>query len=209
MHPRKGVSAVKSFDFCFDFAGPNGYLVHKILPEFCDRTGAVTNYVPVLLGGLMKATGNRPPWAVYADVPTKLAYDRLEFERFIAANGLTKFKMNPHFPVNTLFIMRVMIAASQRSVAGPYREAMFGAMWEDGLNLADRAVVYGVIDRAGLDADDLLALADTDSVKDQLTANTQNAVARGAFGIPTFFVGDDMFFGKERLEQVAGALATL
>jgi 2-hydroxychromene-2-carboxylate isomerase len=197
----------KTFEFLFDFAGPNGYLVHNVLPDFCARTGATATYVPVLLGGLMKATGNRPPWAVYADVPSKVAYDRLEFNRFIAAHGLAKFKMNPHFPANSITVMRGLIAAGRTGVLMPYVEAMMAAVWEEGLNIGDPEAVKARLDAAGLDGAGLIAMTEDPDVKAELIANTEAAVARGAFGIPTFFVGDEMFFGKERLAQVAAALA--
>ncbi len=196
----------KSFDFLFDIGGPNGYLTHRVLPDFCARTGTVARYVPVLLGGLMKATGNRPPWAVYADVPAKLAYDRLEFERFISANGLTKFRMNPHFPTNTLPLMRAIVAARHEGVFDQAVEAMMVAMWEDGINLNDPAEIASAFDRGGVDGKRLLERSGEDAIKAELAQNTASAVERGAFGIPTFFVGDDMWFGKERLAQVAAAL---
>ena len=196
-----------SFDFLFDIGGPNGYLTHRVLPDFCARTGAVANYVPVLLGGLMKATGNRPPWAVYADVAAKLAYDRLEFQRFIDTHALTRFRMNPHFPTNTLPIMRALIAAEHEGVFMEAVETMMVAMWEDGLNLSNPDVILAAFDKAGLDGAHLMALSNDEDVKAELVANTENAVARGAFGIPTFFVGDNMWFGKERLAQVELALA--
>jgi 2-hydroxychromene-2-carboxylate isomerase len=198
----------KSFDFIFDFAGPNGYLVHKVLPEFCARTGATANYIPCLLGGIMKATNNQPPMMRYAETPAKRDYELLEFNRFIKANGLTKFKMNPHFPVNSLRIMRMAVAAQHEGVAAAYNEAMFAAMWEDGLNLADVETINAVVAAAGLDTAALTARAEDPAIKAELIANTEAAVARGAFGIPTFFAGDEMFWGKERLGQLAEALAT-
>jgi 2-hydroxychromene-2-carboxylate isomerase len=199
--------AIKSFEFLFDFAGPNGYLVHRVLPRFCSETEVTATYVPVLLGGLMKATNNRPPWAVYADVPAKLAYDRLEFNRFIAKNGLNRFRMNPHFPSNSLKLMRACVAAARTGVMAEYVEAMMTAVWEEGLDMGDADAVRTRLDAAGLDGVSLLALADDPDVKAELVANTESAVARGAFGIPTFFVSEEMFFGKERLTQVAAALA--
>lgn len=199
----------KSFDFIFDFAGPNGYLVHKVLPEFCAKHGATANYIPCLLGGIMKATNNQPPMMRYAETPAKRDYEMLEFSRFIKANGLTQFKMNPHFPVNSLRIMRLAVAAQHEGVFAPYCEAMFAAMWEAGRNLADPETIAEVITAAGLDADALAARAEEAVIKTELIANTEAAVSRGAFGIPTFFVGDEMFWGKERLGQVADALATL
>ena len=199
----------KSFDFLFDIGGPNGYLTHRVLPEFCARTGATANYIPVLLGGLMKATGNRPPWAVYADVPAKLAYERLEFQRFIETHGLTRFQMNPHFPINTLPLMRALVAAKRDGVFIAAVEAMMVAMWEDGLNLADTEVMVSAFDRCGLDGAALCTLSNDAAVKEELVRNTEGAAARGAFGIPTFFVGTEMFFGKERLAQVEEALSSL
>jgi 2-hydroxychromene-2-carboxylate isomerase len=196
----------KSFEFLFDFAGPNGYLTHRVLPDFCARTGAEAVYVPVLLGGLMKATGNRPPWAVYADVPSKLAYDRLEFNRFIASHGLTKFKMNPHFPANSITVMRGAIAAQRTGVFEPYVEAIMAATWEEGVNIGDVDAVTVRLSAAGLDGPALIARTADPDIKAELISNTENAVARGAFGIPTFFVGDEMFFGKERLGQLASAV---
>lgn len=196
----------KTFEFLFDIGGPNGYLVHRVLPDFCAKTGAAAIYVPVLLGGLMKATGNRPPWMVYADVPSKVAYDQLEFQRFIVKHGLTKFTMNPHFPPNTLAAMRVITGAARIGVQAEVIETLMTAMWEEEKNLSDRDVLAQVLQAAGHDSAALLARADADDVKADLVANTERAVARGAFGIPTFFVGDEMFFGKERLSQVADAL---
>jgi 2-hydroxychromene-2-carboxylate isomerase len=196
----------KSFEFLFDFAGPNGYLTHRVLPDFCARTGAEAVYVPVLLGGLMKATGNRPPWAVYADVPSKLAYDRLEFNRFVASHRLTKFKMNPHFPANSITVMRGAIAAQRMGVFEPYVEAIMAATWEEGVNIGDVDAVTARLSAAGLDGPALIAMTADPDIKAELISNTENAVARGAFGIPTFFVGDEMFFGKERLGQVESAM---
>jgi 2-hydroxychromene-2-carboxylate isomerase len=199
----------KSFDFIFDFAGPNGYLVHKVLPEFCARTGATANYIPCLLGAMMKATNNLPPMMRYAETPAKRDYELLEFTRFIKANGLTKFSMNPHFPVNSLSIMRIAVAAQHEGVFAVYCDAMFAAMWEDGHNLAEAETIASVIGAAGLDAQTLIARSQTPEIKAELIANTDRAVARGAFGIPTFFVGEEIFWGKERLGQVAEAIAAL
>lgn len=196
----------KTFEFLFDVGGPNGYLVHRVLPAFCAKTGATAVYVPVLLGGLMKATGNRPPWMVYADVPAKVAYDQLEFHRFIATHGLSKFKMTPHFPPNTLAAMRTIVAAGRFGIQPAVIDTCMTAMWEEEENLSDRDVLRTVLDKAGHDGAALMATAEVDDVKAELVANTERAVARGAFGIPTFFVGDEMFFGKERLPQVAEAL---
>lgn len=196
----------QSFKFLFDFGGPNSYLAHKVLPEICARTGADAVYVPILLGGLFKITNNQAPLIRYAETPAKRNYEMLEFDRFVKANQLP-FKMNPHFPINSLNLMRGAVAAQHLDCFMPYVEAVMGAMWEDGANTGDLAELRQVLDKAGLDSAALLAKADNPEVKAELVANTEQAAARGAFGVPTFFVGEEMFWGKERLGQVADALA--
>ena len=196
----------KSFEFLFDFGGPNSYLAHKILPEICARTGAEAVYVPILLGGLFKATNNQAPLIRYAETPAKRDYEMLEFDRFVTAHRLP-FKMNPHFPINSLQLMRGAVAAQHLGCFMPYVDTIMTAMWEEGANTGDAAVVKDVLDTAGLDSAALLAKADDPEIKAELAANTEKAAARGAFGVPTFFVGDEMFWGKERLGQVADALA--
>lgn len=198
---------MKQIEFLFDVGGPNGYLVHRVLPAFCAQHGAQATYVPVLLGGLFKATGNRAPAMRYADAPAKWAYEMLEFQRFIAAHGISKFRMNPYFPPNSLMAMRAIVGAAELGCQAETIEAFMAGIWEDGLNLADRDAVIAYLDGAGLDGAALLARADDPGVKAALIANTEAAVARGVFGIPTFFVGEEMFWGKERLAQVAAALA--
>ena len=197
---------MKSFQFLFDVGGPNGYLVHRVLPAFCAEHGASADYVPVLLGGLFKATGNRPPLMRYADAPAKWAYEQLEFDRFIKAHGLTQFRMNPNFPPNSLQAMRAITGAAALGCRAETIEAFMVGVWEQQLNLGDRDAVVAHLDAAGLNGAALLERADDPEVKAELIATTETAVARGAFGIPTFFVGDEMFFGKERLGQVAAAL---
>jgi 2-hydroxychromene-2-carboxylate isomerase len=195
----------KSFEFLFDFGGPNSYLAYKLLPEICKRAGAKVVYVPILLGGLFKITNNQAPLIRYAETPAKRNYEMLEFDRFVKANDLP-FKMNPHFPINSLYLMRGAIAAQHLGCFMPYVETIMSAMWEDGANTGDPEVVREVLDNSGLDSSALLAKADDPDVKAELAANTENAAARGAFGVPTFFVGDEMFWGKERLAQVEQAL---
>jgi 2-hydroxychromene-2-carboxylate isomerase len=195
----------KTFEFLFDFGGPNSYLAHKALPELCARTGAEAIYVPILLGGLFKITNNQAPLIRYAETPAKRNYEMLEFDRFVRAHNLP-FKMSPHFPINSITLMRGAVAAQRLDCFMPYVEAIMTAMWEDGANTGDPAVVRQVLDRAGLDSAALLAKADDPDVKAELAANTEEAAARGAFGVPTFFVDGEMFWGKERLEQVAEAI---
>jgi 2-hydroxychromene-2-carboxylate isomerase len=196
----------KTIDFIFDFGSPNAYLAWKVLPEIAARTNAQVNLIPCLLGGLFKLTGNQAPMTAFGNVKGKLEYERLETQRFIAKHGLRAFRFNPHFPVNTLLIMRGLLAARRASVGEVYFEAVLKAMWEEGLKMDDPIVVAAVLDGAGLDAKAILDAAQDPEVKAELAANTNAAAARGAFGIPTFFVGDEMFFGKERLGQVAEEL---
>jgi 2-hydroxychromene-2-carboxylate isomerase len=197
----------KTLELIFDFGSPNAYLCMKALPELLDRTGADLVITPCLLGGIFKATGNKAPMIQYADAPAKLAYEHLEMRRFIAKHGLTKFRLNPHFPVNTLTIMRGAIVADDEGVLDDYVDAVNRAMWEDGLKMDDPGVIATFLTANGFDGPALLARMQEPEIKAKLVANTEVAVARGVFGIPTFFVGDEMFFGKERLGQVVEALA--
>ncbi|ACL94145.1 2-hydroxychromene-2-carboxylate isomerase [Caulobacter vibrioides] len=197
----------KSIDFIFDFGSPNAYLSWKLLPEIAARQGAAVRLIPCLLGGIFKATGNQAPMIAFGGVKGKMDYEMLETRRFIAAHGLTAFRFNPHFPVNTLLLMRGMIAAQRIGVAEAYLEAMLKGMWEDGLKLDDPEVFVATANAAGLDGAALLAATGDAEVKAELVANTEAAVARGTFGIPTFFVGEEIFFGKERLGQVEAELA--
>ena len=195
----------KTLEFIFDFGSPNAYLAYQVIPGILERTGAILKLSPCLLGGIFKATGNQAPMLAFGGVKGKLAYEMLETQRFVEKHGLTRFRMNPHFPVNTLMIMRGAAAAELGDRLTSYVEAVLPAMWEDGLKMDDPAVVQAVLDKAGLG--DLLPRTQDEAVKAKLMANPQAAVDRGVFGIPTFFVGEEMFFGKERLGQVEEALA--
>ena len=196
----------KTIDFIFDFSSPNAYLAWKVLPGIAARSNAQVNLIPCLLGGLFKLTKNQAPMTAFGNVKGKLEYERLETQRFIAKHGLRDFRFNPHFPVNTLLIMRGWLAARRANVGEVYFDAILKAMWEDGQKMDDAAVVAAVLRAAGLDAKALLETAQDPDVKAELAASTSAAAARGAFGIPTFFVGDEMFFGKDRLGQVEEAL---
>ncbi len=195
-----------TLEFDFDFGSPNAYLSYKVLPDILARTGATLALTPVLLGGVFKLTGNQPPMQAFGGVKGKLEYERLETQRFIARHKLTAFNFNPHFPVNTISIMRGLLAAQELGCEARYVDVVLAAMWEEGLKMDDEAVVHATLQAGGLDADAIVTLTQTQSIKDQLKANTQNAVDRGVFGVPTFFVGSDMFFGKDRLGQVEEAL---
>jgi 2-hydroxychromene-2-carboxylate isomerase len=188
--------------FYFDFGSPNAYLCHKVIPGIEARCGARFEYVPVLLGGIFKLTGNQSPATAFAGIRNKPDYDRLEMRRFISRHGLTAFKMNPHFPVNTLHLMRGAVSAQSLGVFAPYVEAMYACMWERGLKMDDPAVLRAALLEAGLPADDLLALSQTDPIKATLMANTEAAVAAGVFGSPSFLVGSELYFGKDRLRDV-------
>lgn len=192
----------KTIDFLFDFGSPNAYLAWKVLPGIMARTDAQVNLIPCLLGGLFKLTGNQPPMTAFGNVKGKLEYERLETQRFVAKHGLRDFRFNPHFPVNSLLIMRGLLAARRVNAGNVYLETVLKAMWQDGQKMDDPAVVTAVLHGAGLDAKAILESAQNPEVKAELAANTSAAAARGAFGIPTFFVGNQMFFGKERLGQV-------
>jgi 2-hydroxychromene-2-carboxylate isomerase len=197
----------KIVDFIFDFGSPNAYLAWKVLPGIAARHGAEVRLIPCLLGGIFKLTGNQAPMIAFGGIKGKMDYEMLETRRFIEAHGLTAFRFNPHFPVNTLLLMRGMVGAQRAGVGPAYLDAMLKGMWEEGLKLDDPEVFVAAADAAGLNGAALLAATGDPEVKAELAANTDVAVARGVFGIPTFFVGDEIFFGKERLGQVEAELA--
>ena len=196
-----------SAEFLFDFASPNAYLAHRVLPQVEARTGVKFVYTPVLLGGLFKLTGNQAPMMAFAGIPNKLSYEMLELRRFIARYKLEAFQMNPFFPVNTLLIMRGAVAADMDGVLPQYTEAVFHHMWEAPKKMDDPAVVAEALTSSGLDAGRLLARAQEHEVKKKLMDNTDVAAKRGAFGIPSFFVGDELYFGKNTLRDVEDALS--
>ena len=193
--------------FYFDFGSPNAYLAHKVIPSIEARTGAKFAYVPALLGGIFKATGNRSPAEAFAGIPAKLAYEGKETQRFVRRHGIADYARNPHFPVNTLLIMRGAIAAQRLGLFEAYVEAVYRAMWADGLKMDDPAVVKTVLTAAGLPADELLALTQDPAVKAELISNTEAAVAHGVFGSPSFLVGEELYFGKDRLRDVEEEIA--
>ncbi len=192
----------KTVDFLFDFGSPNAYLSHRVIPAIEARTGGRFVYTPILLGGLFKLTNNQPPMVAFGNVVNKLPYEMLETRRFVARHELDAFTFNPHFPVNTLQLMRGAVAADAEGVLAAYVEAVFQHMWERPKKMDDPEVCRAALIESGLDAERLLARAQQQPVKDTLAADTQRAFERGAFGIPTFFVGDEMFFGKDRLRDV-------
>jgi 2-hydroxychromene-2-carboxylate isomerase len=195
-----------TIEFIFDFGSPNAYLADRALPPILERTGARLVINPCLLGGIFKATGNQSPAVAFAPIKGKFEYEMLEVRRFVARHRFEKFRLNPHFPVNTLMLMRGLVAAQEAGLGAAYLEMGLAGMWEEGLKLDDKEALARRIDAAGLDSASLLAAAQTDPIKQKLAGNTAAAVARGVFGVPTFFVGGEMFFGKDRLGQVEEAV---
>lgn len=192
----------KFVEFLFDVGSPTTYLAHKRLPGLIARTGAEAVYVPILLGGVFKATGNASP----AMVPAKGLYMNADMARFATKFGVT-LNMNPFFPINTLTMMRMISGLVGDDRFPALVDALFDAMWKSRKNMGDPEILAAVLSKAGFDPSEMLALAGTQEAKDLLIANTEGAVARGVFGAPTFFVGDAMFFGQDRLDFVEEALA--
>jgi 2-hydroxychromene-2-carboxylate isomerase len=188
--------------FYFDFGSPNAYLSHKVIPEIERRTGVVFEYVPILLGGIFKMTGNQSPMTAFSGIKNKPAYDELEIRRFIQRHGLHSFQFNPNFPINTLNLMRGAVAAQRLGVFELYVNHIYADMWERGRKMDDPEVFQASLFEAGLPVEQLLGLSQEADVKSELIANTESAVAVGAFGSPTFLVGTELFFGKDRLREV-------
>ena len=188
--------------FYFDFGSPNAYLAHKVIPQVEARTGAKFKYVPALLGGIFKATGNRSPMEAFAGIPSKLRYEGRETERFVKKHGIVDYARNPHFPVNTLQIMRGAVAAQKLGVFDKYVDAVYRAMWVDALKMDDPAVIEAALTAAHLPAAALITAMGDPDVKQTLIANTEQAVAHGVFGSPSFLVEGELFFGKDRLRDV-------
>lgn len=197
---------MKKLEFYYDFGSPNAYLAWRVMPRIAARTGAEVVHFPFLLGGLFRLTGNRAPSEAFAGIKNKLEYEDRELMRFVERHQLPAYRRNEHFPVNTLQLMRGAVASERLGLAEAYRAAIYTGMWEKSLKLDDPAVLLATLEQADLPAKDILALMQSDEVKQQLIANTENAFARGAFGAPTFFVGDEIFFGKDRLGEVEDEL---
>jgi 2-hydroxychromene-2-carboxylate isomerase len=201
------VMPVPKVEFHFDFGSPNAYLSHLVIPEIERRQGVRFEYVPVLLGGVFKMTGNRSPGESLAGIKNKPQYQQLETQRFLRQHGITRFKHNPFFPVNTLMIMRGSVAAQKLGLFERYVDEVYRHMWSEPRKLDDPAVLRAALLESALPADELFEVAQTPEVKDGLLANTQRSVERGTFGSPTFFVGDEIFFGKDKLRDVEEEIA--
>ncbi len=189
-------------EFHFDFGSPNAYLAEKALPGIERRTGVKFEYVPVLLGGIFKATHNLSPFESLRGIKNKPEYHALETQRFIRRHNITTFKPNPFFPVNTLMLMRGAVAARFEGLFEPYFRAAYHHMWEEPKKMDDLEIFRNAFASSGINIDRLIARAQQDDVKKKLIELTNDAVARGAFGSPTFFVGEEMFFGKDQLRDV-------
>jgi 2-hydroxychromene-2-carboxylate isomerase len=200
---------MRTVEFHFDFGSPNAYLSHLVIPDVERRTGTTFLYVPILLGGVFKLTNNRSPAESLAGIRNKPEYERLETARFIQRHGITRFTPNPFFPVNTLVLMRGAIAASRLRIFERYVDEVYRHMWAEPEKLDDPAVLRTALADSGLDADAILALTQAQDVKAELLANTQRSVERGTFGSPTFFVGDEIYFGNDRLRDVEDAIIAL
>lgn len=195
----------RTVEFLFDFVSPNAYLAWYPLRDLIQRTGAALEVTPVFLGGMHKLTGNAPPMIRDAEVKGKVAYGMLEMQRFIERHGFTRYRLHPQFPFNSVTLQRMLLA-----VEGADRirlvDALLPALWEQGVPIDDPHRLGAVLTDAGFDAQALFAAAQGAAIKQALMDSTQDAVDRGAFGIPTFFVGGEMFFGKERLGQIEDEL---
>ncbi|KRB40969.1 2-hydroxychromene-2-carboxylate isomerase [Phenylobacterium sp. Root700] len=198
--------------FFFDFGSPNAYMCHRVIPQIEDATGVPFEYVPILLGGVFKLTGNQSPATAFAHIKNKPEYERLETDRFLRRHKLSDFRFNPHFPVNTLQLMRGAVAAQEAGVFEAFVKQVYDDMWLRGRRMDDPEVYAASLVEAGLPKDDILRLAQTDPVKSRLLANTEGAVDAGVFGSPSFLVGKELFFGKDRLrdveEEITAAAAT-
>lgn len=193
-------------EFHFDFGSPNAYLSHLVIPEIEQRTGVKFDYVPVLLGGVFKLTNNRSPAEALKGIKNKPEYERLEMNRFIRRHGITRFHSNPFFPVNTLMMMRGAIAARALGVFERYVDEMYRHMWAEPKKMDEPAIFQGALVEGSFEADQILALLETQEIKQELIRNTEQSVGRGTFGSPTFYVGNEIFFGKDRLSAVEEAI---
>lgn len=188
--------------FYFDFGSPNAFLAHRAIPAIERRTGTAFAYVPILLGGLFKLTGNQSPVTAFAGIRNKPDYERREIDRFLVRHGIADFRFNPHFPINMLALMRGAVAAQRLGVLAAYVERVFDDVWTRGLDMGQPDVAAASLAAAGLPAAAIAALAQSPEVKQQLLDNTQAAFDNGAFGSPSFLVGTELFFGKDRLREV-------
>lgn len=194
----------KTVEFYFDLGSPATYLAYTQLPKICEQTDSQLVYVPILLGGVFKATGNASP----ATVPAKGRYMFIDLDRYAKRYGVP-LKINPHFPINTLVLMRAVTGMQMRHPErfAAFVDCLFKALWIEGRNLNDPATVGAVLSENGFDPEEILALSADEDVKSALKDTTEKAVQRGVFGAPSMFVGEQLFFGQDRLDFVSEALS--
>jgi len=189
-------------EFHFDFGSPNAYLAHLVIPDTERLTGAKFEYVPVLLGGVFKATGNASPAVTLQGIKNKGEYGGIETRRFLKKHAITNYQRNPHFPVNTLQIMRGAVYAKRAGFFEKYVDEVYRHMWAEPKKMDDPEVIRAALEESGLPAAEILEGINDPEVKQELIRNTENSVERGTFGSPTFYVGDEIFFGKDKLRDV-------
>jgi len=190
-------------DFIFDFASPNAYLCHKAIQNLEKTHDIKFNYIPCLLGGIMKLSNNQPPMVTLADIPNKLKYEfDTAFNRFMKEHNITKFKMNEHFPVNTISLIRGAIVAQKNDFFESYVEIVLSGLWEQSLKLDTPEALHELLNNNDCYPDLVIEGIAKDEIKAELIANTSEAVEKGAFGIPTFFVENEMFYGKDGLREL-------
>ena len=194
-----------TIEFHYDFGSPNAYLVHKVIPAVSEKTGIVFEYVPVLLGGVFKLTNNVSPAVSLQGIRNKPEYQAIETRRFCAAHGISPQVPNPHFPVNTLKMMRGAVYARDKDFYLDYIDALYRGMWEQALKLDEDDVILATISAAGLPAEEIMTAMADPAVKQRLIDNTENSIARGTFGSPTLYVGDEIYFGKDKLRDAIEA----
>ncbi|MFC3616545.1 2-hydroxychromene-2-carboxylate isomerase [Lutimaribacter marinistellae] len=191
----------KTLDFYYDFGSPNAYLAHQALPPLARRLGVSIAYKPILLGGVFKATGNRSPMEAFGGIRHKLAYYQRETQRFARRHEI-KFYMNPHFPINTLSLMRGAMHAQGKPWEGDYINAVFDAIWVHGQKMDDPSVITDVLRERNLPAREVMEAVQSAEVKQALLKATEAAVERGVFGAPMIFLGDEPYFGKEAIYEL-------
>lgn len=196
-------------EFHFDFGSPNAYLAHRVIPSIESRTAVKFEYKPVLIGGVFKATNNVSPMVSLQGIKNKPEYNAIETARYLVKHKIENYKSNPFFPINTLQIMRGAIYAQQAGFGVEYIAAAFRAMWEDQVNMAEADEIIRILTAADLPAAEILNAVSDPQIKQKLIDNTNESVTRGAFGSPTFFVGDEIYFGKDKLVEVEEAISSL
>ncbi len=195
-----------SVEFHFDFGSPNAYLSHLVIPAIEARTGIKFTYVPILLGGVFKATNNVSPAVSLQGIKNKPEYAQIETQRFLQAHGITAYERNPHFPVNTLHIMRGAVYAQQQDYFARYIDEVYRHMWAEPKKMDEPEVIEAALQASGLPAADILAGSQDPEVKQALISSTEASVQKGTFGSPTFYVDEEIYFGKDKLRDVEEAI---